>query len=158
MILYHGSNVAIDKINLSLGNPDKDFGKGFYLTDIKGQAQQMGVRKVRTIGKGEPTLTCFEFDEKLLRDKSLKVKVFRKPSREWAKFIMNNRSASETGFTHDYDIVVGPIANDGVAFQLQRYARKLISLDTLVKELSYRKLNRQYFFGTEKAISKLVKK
>jgi len=88
----------------------------------------------------------------------LKVKIFRKPSREWAKFIMNNRNASETGYTHDYDIVVGPIANDGVAFQLQRYARKLISLDTLIKELSYRKLNRQYFFGTEKSISKLIKK
>jgi len=71
---------------------------------------------------------------------------------------MNNRKASETGFKHDYDIVVGPIANDGVAFQLQRYARRIISLDTLVKELSYRKLNRQYFFGTEKAISKLIKK
>jgi len=158
MILYHGSNVAIDKIDLSLGNPDKDFGKGFYLTDIESQAKKMSLRKVRTTGTGEPILTTFEFDEKLLRDKSLKVKIFHKPSREWAKFIMNNRKASETGFKHDYDIVVGPIANDGVAFQLQRYARRIISLDTLVKELSYRKLNRQYFFGTEKAISKLIKK
>jgi len=50
MILYHGSNVVINKIDLSLGNPDKDFGKGFYLTDIKSQAQQMGIRKVRTAG------------------------------------------------------------------------------------------------------------
>ena len=44
-----------------------------------------------------------------------------------------------------------------VAFQLERYARKLITLDVLVKELTFRKLNRQYFFGTELAISKLKK-
>jgi len=59
MILYHGSNVAIDKIDLSLGNPDKDFGKGFYLTDIESQAKKMSLRKVRTTGTGEPILTTF---------------------------------------------------------------------------------------------------
>ena len=53
--------------------------------------------------------------------------------------------------------MVGPVADDGVAFQLERYARKLITLDVLVKELTFRKLNRQYFFGTELAISKLKK-
>ncbi len=41
MTLYHGSNMAIEQIDLSLCNPDKDFGQGFYLTDIKEQAIQM---------------------------------------------------------------------------------------------------------------------
>ena len=35
MRLYHGSNIAIDSINLAMCRPYKDFGKGFYLTDIK---------------------------------------------------------------------------------------------------------------------------
>lgn len=56
-----------------------------------------------------------------------------------------------------YDIVIGPIADDGVVFQLERYMHRLITLDTLVEELTYRKLNRQYFFGTELSISKLQK-
>lgn len=34
MTLYHGSNVLIDHIDLSMSKPNKDFGKGFYLTDI----------------------------------------------------------------------------------------------------------------------------
>ena len=68
---------------------------------------------------------------------------------------MNNREASVTGFRHDYDIVIGPVADDGVAFQLERYSRKMITLDTLVKELTYRHLNKQYFFGSDKAITKL---
>ena len=34
MILYHGSNLEIDVIDLNKCRPNKDFGKGFYLTDI----------------------------------------------------------------------------------------------------------------------------
>ena len=41
MILYHGSNMAIDGIDLNRCRPYKDFGRGFYLTDIREQAQRM---------------------------------------------------------------------------------------------------------------------
>ena len=33
MKLYHGSNILIDKIDLSKSKPNKDFGRGFYLSD-----------------------------------------------------------------------------------------------------------------------------
>lgn len=49
MILYHGSNTDIDKINLSKCKPNKDFGKGFYLTTLKGQAERMALRVSRMI-------------------------------------------------------------------------------------------------------------
>ena len=42
MKLYHGSNTKIDSINLAMCRPYKDFGTGFYLTDIKEQAERMG--------------------------------------------------------------------------------------------------------------------
>lgn len=74
---------------------------------------------------------------------------------EWAKFVLDNRDLERKGFTHDYDIVVGPVANDTVAFQLRRYILKVISLEDLVRELEYKGLNNQYFFGSELAISKL---
>jgi len=157
MKLYHGSNIVINDIDLSKGNPDKDFGRGFYLTDIKSQAEDMALRRCRFTGQGEPAVTIYDFDERCLESKDLKVLSFETPNREWANFILENRRSSRTGFTHDYDIVVGPIANDGVAFQLNRYIRGLIDMETLVKELAYRNLNRQYFFGTELAISKLIK-
>ena len=44
MNLYHGSNVWIDSINLAMCRPNKDFGTGFYLTDIKEQAERMAIR------------------------------------------------------------------------------------------------------------------
>ena len=45
MILYHGTNVDFDVIDIEKSNPYKDFGKGFYLTDIKEQAERMAQRK-----------------------------------------------------------------------------------------------------------------
>lgn len=155
--LYHGSNVSIEKIDLTRSHPNKDFGKGYYLTDIRTQAEAMSIRRVRIAGEGEPTLTVYSFDESQLHSPELRVKVFDEPTEEWALFVLSNREASLTGYTHDYDIVIGPIADDGVAFQLDRYTRHMITLATLVEELTYRKLNRQYYFGTERALQTLIR-
>jgi hypothetical protein len=153
MILYHGTNCDITGIDLAKCSPNKDFGLGFYLTDISKQAEYMATRRVRQSGNGKPIVIAYEFDEHLLRNKTLRVRQFEKPSEAWAKFVLDNRRNED--FSHDYDIVVGPIADDGVALQLRRYTENLISMRTLIKELTYRKLNRQYCFCTEFAISHL---
>ena len=58
--------------------------------------------------------------------------------------------------SHTYDIVYGPIADDGVNYQLRRYLGGIISLQRLVEELKYAKgITFQYFFGTDKALQKL---
>lgn len=141
MTLYHGSNVAIEQIDLARCNPNKDFGKGFYLTDMEEQAWQMALRRTRIVGNGAPTVSAYRFND-TSASSELNIKHFDKPDREWALFILANREAGRTGFRHPYDIVIGPIADDGVAFQLERYVRNLISLDVLVKELTYKRLNR----------------
>lgn len=157
--LFHGSNVAIQAIDLTKSPADKDFGKGFYLTDIESQAVAMAQRRVRIMGHGEPIVTVFEFDDSCLSNSDLSIKVFPdKVSAEWAEFVNANRNASQCGFTHPYDIVIGPVANDGVAYQLERYNEGAIDIETLARELAYRKLNRQYFFGTEQAISLLKRR
>ena len=149
--LYHGSNVAIHKIDLSKSLADKDFGKGFYLTDIESQAEAMAQRRVRIMGSGSPIVTAFEFNDDILHQSNLNIKIFPdEVSAEWAEFVNNNRNSSQTGFS-----VIGPVADDGVAFQLERYNEGVIDLETLAKELAYRKLNRQYYFGTELAIEQL---
>ena len=152
--LYHGSNQTIEQIDLALCKPYKDFGRVFYLTDILQQALDMAYRRTRVVGSGIPTVTKYLFDEKFLRNGSLKVLSFDQPSKEWAKFILANRDR-KSKFIHDYDVVIGPIADDGVAFQLQKFKDGGITLNELVKELTYKHMNHQYFFGTEKAISLL---
>ena len=133
----------------------KDFGRGFYLTDIQSQAEDMAIRRVKLADWGSPIVTTYEFDERILNDKSINVLVFPSVSVKWAEFVLNNRDVNHKGFTHDYDVVVGPVANDTVAFQLRRYLLGAITLESLVKELEFKGLNRQFFFGTEIAISKL---
>lgn len=155
--LYHGSNVAIEKIDLSKGHINKDFGKGFYLTTLPQQAMEMAKRKARQFLDAKPIVTTFLFDENELTSGELNVRVFHTVSEEWAMFILQNRKASRTGFHHDYDIVVGPVADDSVVQQLDLFEMGLITLSQLVEALRCRDLNNQYFFGTERAVSKLTR-
>ena len=62
MKLYHGSNLVIESINLAMCRPYKDFGRGFYLTDMKEQAEKMAVRVSRIYG-GSPVVNAFEIPD-----------------------------------------------------------------------------------------------
>lgn len=153
MILYHGTNIDFNVIDLDKSNKYKDFGKGFYLTDIRSQAEELAAKKSRLFG-GYPVIQEYEFDENMLQAGDLQVLTFSSPSPLWADFIFKNRNR-HIQFSHDYDIVIGPIADDGVAYLLGRYEEGTLTIDELSKELDYKKLNNQYFFGTEKAIKYL---
>jgi hypothetical protein len=156
MILYHGSNVKIEVPNLEKSKPYKDFGRGFYLSADKNQALRMAEQKTLQLLIGEPIVSEFNFDETLLQSNELKVKIFEDYSVEWANFILQNRDVHNQHPIHEYDIVYGPIADDGVTFQLRRYQAGTISIDELVKELQYAKgITFQYFFGTTLALEKL---
>ena len=57
---------------------------------------------------------------------------------------------------HDYDIVYGPIANDKIGVQIRNLLENNIDIEVFRERLKYIKgITFQYFFGTEKAISKL---
>ena len=154
MILYHGTNMDFGEILISRCRPNKDFGQGFYLTDIRSQAEAMAVRRCEFEEAGVPIVQKYEFDESILSCGDFDVLRFEGVSAEWAEFILRNRMAKGQRM-HNHDIVVGPVADDGVVFQLNLYIQHLITIDTLVKELTYRHLNNQYFFGTKRAIQQL---
>ena len=157
MILYHGSNVAIDEIDLSKSRPGKDFGKGFYLSADKQQAIEMAESKVTFLG-GEPTVTEFEFDDSIMASGKLKVKTFNAYTEEWARFVYDNRENFSDTPIHDYDIIYGPIANDKVGAQIRNFKNGSIDLDELLRRIKYLKgITFQYYFGTEAAIKTLHK-
>ena len=113
MKLYHGSNVKVENINLSMSRPAKDFGRAFYLSAEIEQAKEMAQFKVETFG-GDVVVNVFEFDTSVLEE--LKVLHFDRYSEEWAKFVLANRNSLET--LHDYDVVLWPIANDKIGRQI----------------------------------------
>lgn len=154
--LYHGSNMSIEMIDLSRSKKGKDFGQGFYLNANADQAMSIAIRTVRFLNEGQPTLSCFEYDETLADANGLKVKVFPDYSEEWAEFVVMNRKNRSDTPAHPYDIVIGPIADDTVGVQIRRYVMGYLSASGLVEELRFKKDRAiQYFFGTQRAVELL---
>lgn len=156
MILYHGTNSDIDAIDLSRGSRYKDFGKGFYLTPDRRTAERMAKKKARLFG-GVPTLITYHLDDSVM-DAGMKVKRFpEKASVEWLLFIDANRERTHSEVIHDYDIVVGPIADDGVVLLLTNFRQGIYSPEQAALLLQDRYLDQQFFFGTERALRFLHK-
>ena len=156
MILYHGTNGDIESIDLTKGLRYKDFGKGFYVTADRTTAIRMAFKKARLFG-GTPTLIVYEFDEFALHS-DLKVKVFPETATvEWLLFVDANRDKKNTTPVHDYDIVIGPIADDGVVLQLTNFREGIYTPEQAAQQLQDKYLDQQYYFGTERALSYLHK-
>lgn len=156
MILHHGSNLLIEAIQLSKCKKGKDFGKGFYLNADFSQALLMAERTTKFSGVGKPTVTSFEFDPEEAKSGKLNVKVFDGYTEEWADFVVANRKNLTDTPIHDYDIVIGPIADDTVGVQIRRYVMGYMTVGALVKELRYKGDKAvQYFFANEKALKTL---
>lgn len=152
MILYHGSNISIERIDLTRSRPYKDFGRAFYLSAEKEQAEAMARFKTMIEG-GSPTITAFQFEG----TNELKTLRFEEYTVEWAEFVYNNRDERQN-FAHPYDVVYGPIANDTVGVQIRDLRERKISLDTFLDNLKYRRgITFQYAFCTDLAISKLTR-
>lgn len=156
MILYHGTNVDIEVIDLAKGLQYKDFGKGFYLTPDRNTAIRMAQKKARLFG-GTPTLITYEFDDTAMKS-NLKVKVFpEKATTEWFLFVDANRNRKNTKTIHDFDVVIGPIADDGVVLQIANYHEGIYSPEEAAKLLQDKYLDQQYYLGTEQALAFLRK-
>jgi len=157
MRLYHGSNTAFKEINLAMCRPNKDFGRGFYLTPDWIGAEKMARRTVRRYG-GKPYVMTFEcdVDAAILQ---LPVKTFASPSVDWALFVMANRRPSSEMMEHNrdnkYGIVVGPIANDDLALLFRQFELGLVTVEMLLQEMKFKQLTIQYSFHTEPAIAML---
>ena len=155
MKLYHGTNQDIVSIDLKMVLRYKDFGKGFYLTPERDTAIRMAQKKARLFG-GSATLITYEWDENSLN--LLKVKVFpAKASVDWFLFVDANRDREKDQPVHDYDIVIGPIADDGVVLQLTNYREGVYSPEEAARLLQDKYLDQQYFFGTDAALQFLHK-
>jgi hypothetical protein len=159
--LFHGSNIGIIDIDLEKCRPYKDFGKGFYLTDIKVQAEKMAIRVSKLYG-GSPFVSAFELNEDIYNDKKLSILCFEKPIREWALFVVNNRNRNFINISeklcnqdNKYAMVKGPVANDDIAYLFRTFSSGLIDIDVLVRDLEYKTLTSQYSFHTDESLKYL---
>ena len=110
MRIYHGSIEIVAIPELRKSNRTLDYGNGFYATTSYKQAEEWVLRRMSENEASLGYVNTFEFDRASLR--KLNCLVFYSPTEEWVDFVMQNRT--QKGFTHSYDIVYGPVANDRV--------------------------------------------
>jgi hypothetical protein len=151
MQVYHGSYKKIIEIDLSQSRDNRDFGKGFYVTNIYSQAEFWATR----IGRNHSTngvVTEFTFYDNAFTHWELKALRFDSYTEQWLDFVVMNRNPQSPVPAHDYDIVEGPVANDNVADRIDDYLNNVISKSDFIKELSYHKPTHQICFCTLKSL------
>ena len=151
MKVYHGSYTRIETVDLSQAEANKDFGKGFYVTNIRKHAERWAERIARE-HNATPVVTEFLFYETAYTDSIYKVLRFPQPCRQWVEFVMMNRDPNIPKPAHDYDIVEGPIANDWVTSQIKRYEKGKISMESLVEKLTHREDTHQICLCTTESL------
>ena len=152
MKLYHGSIVTVRKPNLRQGRANTDYGKGFYTTvDFDQAARWAHIRRNRA-GEGRAIVSVYEVDDDLLNADDLNVMEYAGASKEWLDFVVANRRFAPL---HDYDIVLGPVANDNLYATISLYENGELSAEAAVVQLKTHVLFNQVSFHTDKALLQL---
>lgn len=138
MTVYHGGYKAVLKPEIRIGRNTKDFGNGFYCTIIKEQAQRWAKRY--------DTKVVSIYDVRL--DSSMAIKEFKEMTDEWLDFIVNCRS----GKSHEYDIVIGAMADDQIYNYISDYIDGTITREQFWVLAKFKYPTHQINFCTQKAL------
>ncbi|GHT41027.1 hypothetical protein AGMMS49965_10190 [Bacteroidia bacterium] len=154
MKVYHGSDTLVSVIDLQKCKPNRDFGRGFYVTKLRSQADDMAIRVTR-YSKKSPVVSEYEFDEYAFEDSELQVLRFDIYDEKWLDFVVLNRTADKRTQPHDYDIVEGPVADDKITRNITKYLRGNISKENFLDMLKHSKPNHQICFCTQVSLQML---
>lgn len=152
MILYHASNMSVERPRLIRSNRHLDFGPGFYTTSNKEQAIDFARKTTERLKAGQPTVNVYFIDESKI--KACSILSFDTPNEAWLDFVCANRSNTYSG--KKFDIIIGPVANDDVYTTVAAYINGTFSKEVALAALKVKKLFNQYVFATEKALSFLA--
>lgn len=149
MKVYHGSDTVVQKPRILHSKRRMDFGSGFYTTQSRTQAEKWARSVRRRRDSPEAFVTEFDYEEK----PEMNVLIFDGPFAEWFDFIIRNRKGT---FTHDYDIIIGPVADDSVYDTLFLFESGYITREEAIRKLNSAKLDGQILFHTDKSLECII--
>jgi hypothetical protein len=152
MLLYHGSNMEVEKPRLIAQTRGLDFGPGFYLTTSESQANSFAKIVVNRRKSGYATVNVYSFDLSQAEN-SLNICRFAAANAEWLSFVADNRLKTYQGTA--YDLVIGAVANDTVMPTIQAYLGGFLSAEATLLTLKTSKLVDQVCLKSEKALALL---
>ncbi len=142
MTVYHGSYVSVPQPLAKIGRNNLDFGKGFYVTNIRKQAEAWATvvagRKGRNV---KPFLSVFHFDKEQAQADGIRFKVFDAYNIEWLDYVVSCRKGQD--YSHVYDVVEGGVANDNVIDTVEDYEKGVITVEQALGQLKYKNVNHQ---------------
>lgn len=142
-MLYHGSNVEVQEPKILTNGFYKDFGYGFYCTNIRKQAERWALTKRRN-----HIVNNYSY----IANEELSVLKFTEMTEEWLSFVVGCRS----GLKHQYDIVEGPMADDTIWDYIEDYVNGNITREAFWVLVKFKYPTHQIVFCTEKALATLT--
>lgn len=142
MEVYHGGYRSIKIPEIITGKYAKDFGTGFYCTELKEQAIRWAKRY------DNPIISIYSFNTK----DGLKILRFTEMTEEWLDLIVSCRS----GIKHNYDIVIGTMANDQVYNYISDYISGILTREQFWVLAKFKHPTHQINFCTVKALECLT--
>ena len=139
VIIYHGSNTAVEKPRILINGHYKDFGYGFYCTNIEKQAKRWALSR-----RGASVVSHYQY----VKSKELKILEFPDMTEEWLQFVVDCRSGKE----HNFDIVEGPMADDQIWDYVEDYLNKKITKEAFWELVKFKYPTHQIVFCTERAL------
>lgn len=130
----------MEKPVVKQGKFTKDFGNGFYCTEIKEQAARWAMKF------DTPIVSSYDYSEN--EENKLNILRFNTMSEEWLNFIVNCRN----GKIHNYDIVIGAMADDQIYNYINDYVRGIIPREAFWLLVKFKYPTHQIVFCTEKAL------
>ena len=147
MKLYHGTDKTFTEPDLGRARDNTDFGNGFYLTEKEGAAKDW-VKDRNTKNVNIYDLTLEDIPSCKLHVKRYDV------DEKWAKYVYNNRKGLIR--SNKYDIVIGPIADNGLNKLFDKIDRKEVTFKDIAPKLRLMRFNAfQFCFKTDNALKLL---
>jgi hypothetical protein len=141
-IIFHGSNVVVPEPKILVNGYYKDFGYGFYCTNIEKQAKRWALTK-----RGASVVNKYDYVEK----EDLKICRFFEMTEEWLQFVVDCRKGKE----HSYDIVEGPMADDQIWDYVEDYIAGNVTKAAFWELAKFKYPTHQIVFCTEDALKTL---
>ena len=151
MLVYHGSCEVVEKPDVLHSFRPRDFGKGFYVTTIKEQAERWAKRKADLFGKSQAVISVYQMQKDY---GTLMVKTFNEDLIEWIDFVCDCRDGGTE--YQKYDLIYGKVANDKVFRVVDMYHTGVWDKERALKEIKVYPSYDQIAFISQAAIDQLL--
>ncbi len=152
MLVYHGSTVQVPSPLVKAGRINLDFGQGFYITDIREQAERWA-KRLGGQALEQPILNIYELDIERAK-RTYRYLKFDDYNQEWLDFIVDSRKGKKPW--ESYDFIEGGVANDRVIDTVEAYMSGMLTVEKALGQLAQHLPNNQFCLLSQELVTECL--